>query len=207
MLISSSRQWVSTLQKLNECCLLLALAHTYWNVEADVICCGWRQELLEVCWSLVQHLNLVSFAKPQNHLQLNKNSVCACSYIYANSKHHFPYTSFFPTGLRTFILAYLSFHSFPQTFQHQSSLCCVCLHIIWHSQLQRCSPYLELSPSISPYMHQYWYLPSSPQDPLLPAFLPIHLTPLLLRLRFGLYWPLCVFINYAYLQISKSISQ
>ena len=29
------------------------------------------------------------------------------------------------------------------------------------------------------------YLSSSPQDPLLPAGLPIHLTPLLLRLRFG----------------------
>ena len=40
---------------------------------------------------------------------------------------------------------------------------------------------------------------SSPQDPLLPACLPIHLTPLLLRLRFGFCWPLCAFINYIYL--------
>jgi len=35
-----------------------------------------------------------------------------------NSKHHFPYSSLFPTGLPTFILACLSFHSFPQTLQH-----------------------------------------------------------------------------------------
>ena len=38
-----------------------------------------------------------------------------------------------------------------------------------------------------------------PQDPLLPAGLPIHLTPLLLRLRFGYCWTLCTFINYIYL--------
>ena len=37
-------------------------------------------------------------------------------------------------------------------------------------------------------------LPSSSQDPPLPAGLPIHLTALLLRLRFGFYWPLFAFI-------------
>ena len=58
---------------------------------------------------------------------------------------------------------------------------------------------LELSPSISPYLYQSWYLSSSPQDPPLPAGLPIHLTPLLLRLRFGFWWPLCAFINFTYL--------
>ena len=40
---------------------------------------------------------------------------------------------------------------------------------------------------------------SHPQDPLLPAGLPIHLTPLLLCLRFGYCWTLCTFINYIYL--------
>jgi len=41
-----------------------------------------------------------------------------------------------------------------------------------------------------------WHLPSSSQDPLLPAGLPLHLTPLLLRTRFSFCWPLCAFINY-----------
>ena len=50
----------------------------------------------------------------------------------------------------------------------------------------------------SPYL--YWYLPSSPQNPLLlPAGLPIHLIPFFLRLRFGFCWPLCAFINDIYL--------
>ena len=42
------------------------------------------------------------------------------------------------------------------------------------------------------------YLPSSPQDSLLPTGLPIHLTPLLLRLgmRFGIRWPLRVYKLY-----------
>jgi len=53
--------------------------------------------------------------------------------------------------------------------------------------------------SISPYLYQSWYLSSSPQDPLLPASLPIHLTPLLLCLIFGLAGQLCTFINYIYL--------
>jgi len=39
--------------------------------------------------------------------------------------------------------------------------------------------------SLRIYLYQSWYLLSSPQDPLLPAGLPIHLAPLLLRLRFG----------------------
>ena len=55
-------------------------------------------------------------------------------------------------------------------------------------------PNLKLSPSISPYLYQYWYLPSSPQDPLLPPGFPIHLTPSFLPLRFGFCWPLCAFI-------------
>jgi len=38
------------------------------------------------------------------------------------------YSSLFPTGLPTFILACRSFHSFPQTLRHQSSLRSVCLH-------------------------------------------------------------------------------
>ena len=58
---------------------------------------------------------------------------------------------------------------------------------------------VKLSSSISPYLYRSWHLPSSPQDPLLPAGLPLHLTALLLLLRFGLCWPLCVFINYIYL--------
>ena len=33
-------------------------------------------------------------------------------------KHHFPYSSFFPTGSPTFTPACLSFHSFPQILQH-----------------------------------------------------------------------------------------
>jgi len=33
----------------------------------------------------------------------------------------------------------------------------------------------------------------------IPAGLPTHLVPLLLRLRFGFGWPLCAFINYIYL--------
>ena len=53
----------------------------------------------------------------------------------------------------------------------------------------------SVDPSISPYLCQSWYLSSSPQDPLLPAGLPIHLTALLLRLRFGFGWPLCAFLN------------
>jgi len=61
------------------------------------------------------------------------------------------------------------------------------------------APKIRNSPSISPYVYQSWYLPSSPQDPLLPAGLPIHLTPLLLHLRFGFCWPLCAFINYIWL--------
>jgi len=61
------------------------------------------------------------------------------------------------------------------------------------------APRIWNSPSISPYLYQSWYLPSSSQDPLLPAGIPIHLTPLLLRLRFGFCWPLCAFINYIYL--------
>ena len=39
-----------------------------------------------------------------------------------------------------------------------------------------------------------WY-----HKPLPLACLPIHLTPLLLCLRFGFCWPLCTFINYIYL--------
>jgi len=57
------------------------------------------------------------------------------------------------------------------------------------SQIDRnCNLFLLLQdrlPSISPYLYQSWHLPSSSQDPLLPAGLPLHLTPLLLRLRFG----------------------
>ena len=60
------------------------------------------------------------------------------------------------------------------------------------------APKIWNSPSISPYLYQSWYLPSSPQDPLLPAGLPIHLTSFLLRFRFGC-WPLSAFINYIYL--------
>ena len=58
---------------------------------------------------------------------------------------------------------------------------------------------LEFSPSISPYLYQSWYLPSSSQDQLLPPGLPVHLTPLFMRLRFGFCWPMCAFINYMYL--------
>ena len=57
--------------------------------------------------------------------------------------------------LKTFILACLSFHSFPQTLQHYSPLCSACPHIIWRSQLQHYNPSNpELSPSISPYLYQ-----------------------------------------------------
>jgi len=54
-------------------------------------------------------------------------------------------------------------------------------------------PHLCSLPSIPLYLYQSWYLTSSPQDPLLPAGLPIHLTPLLLRITLGLCWPLCAF--------------
>jgi len=50
--------------------------------------------------------------------------------------------------------------------------------------------------SFGSHSRQAWYLSSSPQDPLLPTGLPIHLTPLLLCFRFGFCWPLCAFINY-----------
>jgi len=53
-----------------------------------------------------------------------------------------------------------------------------------------------LSLHLSMYLYQSWYLPSSPQDPLLPVRFPIHLTPLFLHLRFGFCWPLCAFRNY-----------
>ena len=48
---------------------------------------------------------------------------------------------------------------------------------------------------LPPYLHQSWYLPSSPQDPLLPADLSVHLTDLFLRPRFGFCCPLCAFKN------------
>jgi len=51
---------------------------------------------------------------------------------------------------------------------------------------------------VSPYLYQSWCLPSSPQDPLLPTGLPIHLTHFFLCLRFGFCWPLCVFLNYIF---------
>ena len=56
-----------------------------------------------------------------------------------------------------------------------------------------------ISPSDSSNVYQPWYLSPSTQDPLLPAGLPIHLVPLLLRLIFGFGWPLCMFTNYIYL--------
>ena len=69
----------------------------------------------------------------------------------------------------------------------------------WHSQFHRCSPYnLKLSPSVCPYLYQSWYF-CRQLNPHLPACLPIHLTPLLLCLRFGFCWPLCAFVNYIYL--------
>ena len=66
---------------------------------------------------------------------------------------------------------------------------------------------LELSPSSSPYLYQSWYLPLSPENPLLPAGLPVHLTPLFPCLRFGYCWPLCMLINYIYLLTNTSNDQ
>jgi len=159
----------------------------------------------------VQHLNLVSFAEPQNHLQLNKNSVCACSYIYANSKYHFPYSSFFQTGLPTFILACLSFHSFPQTFQHQSPLCCICLqhHLALTASASQplnsgtLSLYLSVpAPVLIPsVVTSRPTTASRPSNPLNPSPLAPQIRPLLTIV--------CVYKLYllAYLQISKSTSQ
>ena len=47
------------------------------------------------------------------------------------------------------------------------------------------APKIWNSPSGSSNVYQPWYLSPSTQDPLLPAGLPTHLVPLLLRLRFG----------------------
>ena len=61
------------------------------------------------------------------------------------------------------------------------------------------APKIWNSPSISPYLYQSWDLLSSPQDPQLPAGLPIQLTPVFLRLRFGFCWVLttvCVYKLY-----------
>ena len=87
-------------------------------------------------------------------------------------------------------------HLLLHTCQSQTHITSSTLHST-SSGTRSFSPYnLEISPSISPYLYQSWYLLSSLQDPLLPAGLPIHLTPLL---RLGFCWPLCTFINYMYL--------
>ena len=88
-----------------------------------------------------------------------------------------------PAYLRSSLHACHSTRSFRSS---NTNLSAPFVHIIWLLQLRHRSPWnLELSPSISPYLYQSWHLLSSPHDPLLPAGLPIHLTPLLLRLRFG----------------------
>ena len=98
-------------------------------------------------------------------------------------KHHFPLSLFFPTGLPKFILV------IPLVSSDSETLISSVLHLSTHylalaaAALQPLkSVTLSLCLSI-PYQSRY--LLSSSQDPLLPADLPIHLTPLLLRLRFG----------------------
>jgi len=94
---------------------------------------------------------------------------------------------------RTVDVSPLVHHVMTSTCTHSSAMSAsVCLSVcehIWN--------FLPLS--LRSYLYQSWHLSSSSQDSRLPAGLPLHLTPLLLRLRFGICWPLCAFINYIYL--------